>query len=1471
MKIKIEVMTPQGSSLPITVTAEGTATIADIASTLTAGMTGVPADPLNPSTLQIVTEHGVEVATLPSGLLLTETQLSSGQRVRIVSDHSEQVVDQPSAVGWLRAISGPDAGKVFPLRMGVQIIGRDSDCDIALIDSQVSRRHARLTVSDHAVEVMDLNSSNGVIIGDTLVDRATVGPSDVLVIGETGLVVELSDSDHSGTEIGVNQDFNRSPVVRIPYPGKTFQAPEAPGAPTPNRFPLLAMVAPFIMGTVMFLMTRNPMSLIFVALSPIIAIGTWIDHRITGKKAAVEGARQFDDAMTQLAEDVTKALSEEQSARHLETPSLASLLEASYGLTPDLWSRRPEDDNFLRFNLGYGSTQSRHTIELPGRGQANTEAWNSLLALQTDASQVADVPITASLRDCGDLGLAGPRHWLDPLARNLIAQIAILHSPAELVLCAVASAVSSPRWDWLMWLPHTGSIHSPLPGSPLANSPGAVSSLVSGIEEIIATRNASKQRDNSSQPTIILLVENDSPIDRGRLVSAAKLGPAVGVHIIWLAERQDELPTACRTFVALNSSLNTMSAGFVDEDQVVELTRTESLSEQAADHLARRLAPLTDVGAPSVDHSDLPRSVSYLSLAGPALGENPEAVIERWREDGSLDTASGKRANTTLRALIGQGSQGEFVLDLRTQGPHALVGGTTGAGKSEFLQSWILGMASAHSPRRVSFLFVDYKGGAAFADCVQLPHTVGLVTDLSPHLVRRALTSLRAELRHREHLLNVKKAKDLVSLERTGDPDCPPSLIIIVDEFAALVKEIPEFVDGVVDVAQRGRSLGLHLILATQRPAGVIKDNLRANTNLRVALRMADESDSSDVIGTKLAAEFDPRMPGRGAVRTGPGRIALFQTGYAGGHTSNEPEPSRVDIETLTFGPGQSWEIPTGDRDKSAPSEDGPTDISRITDVICRASSLQNIPAPRKPWLPELPSSYDLAALTQQSLAQPAHADSGQKLVLGMIDDPASQAQHLHAYDPEQDGVLAVIGTSGSGKSGVLRTLAVGAALQLHLTRTEVYGLDFGGAGLAMLETLPNVGEIIEGSDHERVARLLTRLAGILDERTPRFAAVRASSLTQYWSASGERNDSRILLLVDGFGAFRESYDNQTGFAKYVRIMTRLVTEGRSVGIHVIVTADRPSVIPSSMASSIQRRLILRQADDNAYSTLGIAKDVLDPESPPGRGVFSGDTKEIQIAIPSGSSATIDQASAIDALATHLIDHGVPEAESVQRLTEQIWIHELPTSVTDQPTLGMEDTSLAPFGFNPQGGFIVAGMPGSGRTTTLRSLAQSLRRWRPEIPMYYFGSKRSIVGQDKVWTHVSTDPDVMKDTVANIIPALEIVADDAPQLIFMIEGLQEWLGTPAESPLVQAIKLARRNGHLVIGETESAGWGSSYPLVTEIRNARRGIYMQPDSSDADSLFKVSSPRRKRTDFPPGRGVYAENGKSYVVQIPLPEE
>ncbi|WP_416447335.1 FtsK/SpoIIIE domain-containing protein [Leucobacter sp. HNU] len=316
--------------------------------------------------------------------------------------------------------------------------------------------------------------------------------------------------------------------------------------------------------------------------------------------------------------------------------------------------------------------------------------------------------------------------------------------------------------------------------------------------------------------------------------------------------------------------------------------------------------------------------------------------------------------------MVGQGSDGPVEIDLRTHGPHALVGGTTGSGKSEFLQTWILSLAANYAPDRLTFLLVDYKGGAAFADCVALPHTVGLVTDLTPHLVRRALTSLRAELRTREELLNEKGAKDLIALERRGDPEAPPTLVIVIDEFAALVSEIPEFVDGVIDVAQRGRSLGLHLVMATQRPAGVIKDNLRANTNLRIGLRMADPADSSDVLGVPDAADFAAEIPGRAAVKIGAARLRHFQAGYLGGRADSDRQEV-VEVRDLGFAERAPWALAPEVRSEPERRGRGPRDIEVLAGNIRTAAKIAEVRQPRRPWVDQLPTVLPLERVLAHS------------------------------------------------------------------------------------------------------------------------------------------------------------------------------------------------------------------------------------------------------------------------------------------------------------------------------------------------------------------------------------------------------------------------------------------------------------------------------------------------------------------------
>ncbi|RFA17261.1 cell division protein FtsK [Subtercola boreus] len=1522
MRIKITLQRPGGSTADLAVTADATTRVSNVADALfaadplNAGAAGAAAvtgaatsAPLRPRrlTLQVTGPTGEPRLLDPESNLL-ESGFRSGSVVELrpFSDNFSSGQGRGPAAATLRVLSGPDAGAEFELPFGSSHVGRERGIDVRLSDTLVSKRHARINIGEN-VEIIDLNSANGLLMGGEQVARTVLGPADVVVLGDTAVsVIPLQRLGGAAPSTPVIE-YNRSPRVVARYPGAEYPAPAPPTRPQAQRFPIIALVAPLIMGAVLFAVTQSLLSVVFVALSPLLMVGTYVDHRITTRRQLRDAIRAFTQSLNTYVGRLHDRQRVQRAVRLTEAPAVADTVEAALRLSSPLWTHRPEHDAFLTVRLGIGRAFSRDRVGLPSNNDSLPEYWAQLEEVAEQFAVIDDVPVVVELRSAGALGVAGPAELRGGVARSLVAQLAGLHSPAELVVCALVSPTSRATWEWLQWLPHTSSPHSPLSGDHLTDNAGSGLALLARLEELVArrTRNAVSLRGpvdtggpaggsvsgvaiGSSRsagataggpakkdeqvpplvPAVILVIEDDAPVDRGRLTRLVERGADANIHIVWAAPSIGSLPAACRSFVSIEQTPEGATAGQVRLGENTFPVVCEVVDGALAHRFAKQLAPVVDVGAPIDDASDLPQSVSYLALAGTELAEAPDAVLDRWRENNSISRRDGsphirRSKEGNLRALVGHTGTEPFYLDIRSQGPHALVGGTTGAGKSEFLQSWVLGMAAAHSPDRATFLFVDYKGGAAFADCVGLPHTVGLVTDLSPHLVRRALTSLRAELRYREHLLNSKKAKDLASLEKTGDPDAPPSLLIVVDEFAALVNEVPEFVDGVVDVAQRGRSLGLHLILATQRPAGVIKDNLRANTNLRIALRMADADDSSDILGNPSAAYFDQSIPGRGAAKTGPGRIAAFQTGYAGGWTTDEPPVPRIDIVEMNFGSGVAWEAPAPE-DAAPLTDQGPNDIARLVTSITAASALARIPQPRKPWLDELAPVYDFSLLPNPR--------TDERLLVGVIDEPENQAQPTVFYEPDRDGNMAVYGTGGSGKSATLRSIAVAAAVTPRGGPVHVYGLDFGSSGLAMLEELPHVGAIIAGDDQERVIRLLRMLRDLVDDRSIRYAAVRAGSIGEYRAMASEPGaaaEPRILVLVDGIGAFREQYEFG-GHSAWFTVFSQIATDGRQVGVHIVVAGDRPNAVPASLGSTIQRRIVLRMANPDDYSLVGAPKDALSAVSPPGRGLMAGN--EVQIAVLGGDSNIAIQAREIARLADSMRRQGVAPAIPVGRLADAVSLSELPVlagpGASAHPSLGLRDEDLAPFGVAQRGGFLVAGSTGSGRSNALATIATAIHRARPAVRLVHVSPRPTTLSKLPFWALSISDPAQLSAFADDVSAQLDAGTLGAADFVLVFENIGELNGSPLEADVDRLVKRALRDDVFVIGESESSTWSGAWTLAGPFKTAKRGLLLVPGELDGDSLLGTSLGRFKRTDFPPGRGFLVHQGRVTKVQIAL---
>lgn len=1557
MKLKVSVVLPRGGERDVTLSCDITATVADVARALIRA--GLGSDPrfveianrrLAPLTLR-AGRGDARVLLLDPATPVAVSGLQSGQLIQPVPEFgfpgpAQRIIETAAS---LEVLNGEQRGVHFSLIAGSNLIGRDQNCRIELLDPSVSRRHAEVRIDpDGAIAVRDLGSANGVLVADEQqpVHRVT-GPT-TLRLGAVDLRITPGPPSHGAPSLSHRVTHTRSPRVSPHFPVSKRALPAPPTPAEAGRIPMLAMLAPMLMGGAMYAITQSPMSLMMVAFSPVMMIGSWIDGRIGGRRKLIRETGRFERELRGEQTELVALREQEIRVRAAETPTTEEVRVAIEQRDELLWTRRPEHRSFLEVRFGDGTLPSRTEIELPERGEAPRKQWDRVRQLADEFAHVAPVPVIERLDRCGSLGVAGERYWAEGAAASLVLQLVGLHSPHELVLACFAGAEHDETWAWLKWLPHVDPVASPIPGWQIADSEASSVRLITAIEGVLEARKAARgartvvrshldarTRNDEAQgeavselpllPAIVVLVLADGLVDPARLIELAETGPDYGVHLIWVAGDRASLPAACRTFVEVGSGEGRVH--FVRSASIVPLSRHEHVESPRAYDLARRLAPVEDTAARVLDESDLPRAVNLRELHTTDLLGGAAPIAQTWADTGSLvsEWQQGRdREPISLAAVVGQGPDGPAVLDLRTHGPHALVGGTTGAGKSEFLQSWIMSMAAKLSPDRLTFLFVDYKGGAAFAECVDLPHSVGLVTDLSPHLVRRALASLRAELRYREELLAAHGAKDLISMERRSAVEAPPVLIIAIDEFAALASDVPEFVHGVLDVAQRGRSLGLHLVMATQRPAGVITDNLRANTNLRVALRMADESDSADVIGVRDAALFAAETPGRGAIKVGPGRIAHFQTGYLGGRPSVEHRAADIEVRSLGFVEGEPWNIPAEPR---PPSRSGrqPRDIELLRDGIVEAARALSVTPPRRPWLDELPPLLTLERV-EQRIADGATGP------IGLRDDPAAQTQHPVRIDFEEAGNVSIIGAGGTGKTSALVTLVAALSAAADRDPVQIYGIDGAGGALGTISSLPTVGAVAPLADAELMHRVLRHLGELIEERGPRYASVRAGGLAAYRDAEPNRREPRVFLLVDGFAAFRQATETLGGAEPPFQLLSEIMMRGRAVGVHVVLTGDRPSVIPASMSASLQRQFVLRLANPHDYGSLGVPADALQA-APPGRALLAGDDREIQFAVAGGADLA-EQSAAIEALAAELRDRRIDAAPRIVNAPELQPLSELPATIAGRPVFGIDVRSFEPVVLPPAGLGVIAGPSGAGLSQAALCCVAAVERAAAErgepLETVLLSFDENGIGASRNWSRVACGAAQVEHVAAELVVALggqspargsapggggviggglvgaglggaglvgaglgaaglggAAGGGGSPELesesgraafpaatgargVIVIERPAEAEGTAALPQLVALVKAARRAGVLVLCEFETGTASAIWDLYQALKQPKWGLSLQPDQHESQSPFREDLGRVRRADFPPGRGFAVENGRAIPVHVALPD-
>ena len=826
-----------------------------------------------------------------------------------------------------------------------------------------------------------------------------------------------------------------------------------------------------------------------------------------------------------------------------------------------------------------------------------------------------------------------------------------------------------------------------------------------------------------------------------------------------------------------------------------------------------RLAALDDPECPRaadrlVDHVDL------ATIVGPSLVD-PEALDAHW-------AAAGR--DPAPRAVLGVAADGPVEIDLVRDGPHVLVVGTTGSGKSELLKSLVAALATNCGPEHLSFVLVDYKGGSAFDSCARLPHVVGVVTDLDEHLAERALRSLRAELRRRERLLREVGANDLGAYRASGDRPPLARLVVVVDEFATLAADLPDFMPSLVGVAQRGRSLGVHLVLATQRPAGAVSDDIRANTNVRIALRVVDAADSTDVIGDARAATLPRRRPGRALVRLGPGELVPLQI---------------ASVTTPLVGPGCGGAAvtarPLGDRAFAIPPPpvSAPTALDTLVHAARTATEHGGHALPAPPSLAPLPETVAVASL-------PPDAS-------GLVDDPDHQTQGPWRWDPS-GGHLLSIGAIGAGSTSALVAVTLAAARTWSPAQLHVYVVH-GGSALAGLEGLPHVGACIGPADDERQARLLRFIGTTL--------AARAHAATMDAGSGGARPPT-VLLVVDQLAAWRSAVAERLG-PDLADLLDRILVDGPALGVVVAGGLDRPSTLPLAVCGAVGERLVFRLADPGDALAVGLKPSLL-AGLRPGRAVLVRSGLAVQMAHVPELEGEVGRLATATTIATT-----VPR---ILTLPTTVAVGDLPAPARRPGgpppwvlPIGLADDAVAPvaLSLHPGDHVLVAGPARSGKSSALILLAHQLQQASPRARLIGVAPRPSPLHECQALELVHRTADSLGDCCAvNDDRPLVLIVDDA-ELVDDVGGSLAGL-------------LGGANPALVIAAGRIDAVRAAYGHWTQaVRRQRRGVLLCAQGDLDGDLFGASLPRRQTTPASPGRGYLVIDGSCAFIQLALARE
>ncbi|MFF5937056.1 type VII secretion protein EccCa [Streptomyces sp. NPDC012508] len=1174
-----------------------------------------------------------------------------------------------------------------------------------------------------------------------------------------------------------------------------------------------------------------------------------------------------------------------------------------------VWERRVGDKDFGQVRIGLGAQQLATPLVAPDTAPVDeleplcAGAMQQFLAVH---GSLDGLPMAVSMRAFYHVTVSGEPEAAQAAARGMVSQLVTLHSPDDLMVVVVAARGAHERWDWTKWLPHT-QVAGQIDG---AGSRRLFGDDLGELESMIRSRLDGRprfSRDNQpvlDQPHVVVVLD-------GGMVPPDSLFAAPeglqGVTIIEVVSGELDEPRGGLSVVVRPGRLRLESGGGFAYEGV-----PDGISLPAAEALARQLAPLRMGGGD--DDEPLLANLDFTDLLN--LGDAASVDVARtWRP---------RSVAERLRVPIGVGEDGQPVmLDLKEaaqegMGPHGLCVGATGSGKSELLRTLVLGLAVTHSSETLNFVLADFKGGATFAGMSQMPHVAAVITNLADDLtlVDRMGDAIRGELQRRQELLrsagNYANIHDYEKARAAGAPLEPlASMVLVIDEFSELLTAKPDFIDMFIQIGRIGRSLGVHLLLASQRLEEGKLRGLDTYLSYRIGLRTFSAAESRTAIGVPDAYHL-PSVPGSGYLKFGTDEMTRFKAAYVSGtYRTGGPRPAagQLPIErrpaVFTASPVPVvYAAPDPAYLAAQREEEDDALADTVLDVIVRRLEGQGVPA-HQVWLPPLDRAPSLdqllpglAPTADRGLTATEYTRPGGLTVpLGLIDKPFEQRREVLYRDfSGAAGHMMVVGGPQSGKSTLMRTLISSFALTHTPAEVQFYALDFGGGGMASLADLPHVGGVASRLDPERVRRTVAEVLGVLNRREEFFRSHSIDSISTFRRkrAAGELPGEPwgdVFLVIDGWGGFRGEYDMLEG------IVSDIAARGLGYGIHVVITAARYMEVRAAIKDQMLSRLELRLGDvmDSEFDRK-VAANV--PTGVPGRGQVP-EKLHFMTALPridgSGSASDLSVGTADFVEAVRGSWTG-PVAPPVRLLPHKLPADRLPKGFEFPQhgiAIGIDETRLEPVfvNFDTDPFFLIFGESESGKTNLLRLITKQIaERYSPDEAKLVVGDyRRALLGslpEEHLleYAPMASSMQMHMEALAGVFARRQPPQDVTPQQlrdrswwsgpqVFIVVDDYDLVATSGGNPLAalaEYLPFARDTGVRFIIARNSAGASRSMyeAFMQRIKElGAQGVVLSGDPQEGD-LLGSARPR----PMPPGRGFFVgrRGGSSLVQTGRMPE-